>query len=87
MSSETIVIIAGITIIGLFTLYGFLLRKPFKELRQLQRRRSVGYVNISLDERMTWAAIILSALCVVLFAGLIATVAMKFIPIVPVINN
>ena len=83
MNAETIILITISIIIYLIAMYVYFMRPAFKEVNDIRIRRKSGYISPSLDERMTWAAIILSGICVAMLSGLIAMIAMKFIPIVP----
>lgn len=83
MSKEGIVFTTITIILYLVAMYIYFVRSALKEVNDLRIRRKTQHVSPSYDERMAWAFIVLAGICVAMFAGLIALVAMKFIPIVP----
>ena len=83
MSKEGIVFTTITIILYLVAMYIYFVRSALKEVNDLRIRRKTQHVSPSYDERMAWAFIVLAGICVVMFAALIATVAMQFIPIVP----
>ncbi len=83
MSKEGVILTTVTTILCLVGMYTYLIRSAFKEVNDIRIRRKTQHVSPSYDERMAWAFIVLAGICVAMFAALIATIAMKFITIVP----